>query len=172
MFLNIAAFVKRAILPFLPNLDGCNSMSLVCLLYASHFIVSYRASIACNKVVEPFMIHSLMLWQMIEHRVQHGIEISCHKVLRLFQQLMVWNIFAQFRSSFSQILFFVATCTNQQCSNSYDYKFLHSSSFYKYFHINTHLSKCHFLPAFSSIHCLIAVTRASFSSCRWAAMRM
>ena len=92
MLLYIVLFTKRAVFPLLSHIDGRNCVRIIRLLHFNDFIVCNCSAVSRHKIVEPLMIHGLMLGKVVEHGVQHSVEIFRHKVFRFLQQLMVRDV--------------------------------------------------------------------------------
>ena len=109
MLLNVALGIERAVLPYLPYADGGYGMLIVRLFHAGYSVVRYGAAVARNEVVQPFVVHCLMLRQ-VEHGVKHRVEVIGHVVLSLGLQLVVGDVFAQLRGTLHKLLFCVGAC--------------------------------------------------------------
>ena len=111
---DVFLWAEGTILPLLTYIEDSNSMRLV-LLFDSIYLENCNcATIACHKVVKPFVVHSLMFRQ-VEHCVENGIEVTCHILFRLLQKLMVRDILAKLESNAVQVL--VCFVARQQATN-------------------------------------------------------
>ena len=138
MFLYIGRFVERAVLPFLAHVDSCDCVGIIGFLHADDLVIRDGTAVACHEIVEPFVVHGLEFRQLVEHRVQNGIEIGGHEVLRLFQQFVVGDVFAQFGRTFLKLCFIVVACRKQQDGKDEDddssYDILFNILIYKMMH--------------------------------------
>ena len=103
VLLHIAIGIKGSVFPLLAHPDGSHGMGVVCLLHLRDLKIGHGAAVACHEVVQPFMVHSLVLRQMVEHRVENGIEVCRHVFPRLVQQLVVGNVVTQLFSTLFQL---------------------------------------------------------------------
>ena len=130
MFLYVRGFVERTILPFLAHLDGGDRVGVVGFLHTGHFKVGDSAAVAGHKIVEPFVVHGLELRQLVEHRVQHVVEIRCHIRFRLLRQFVVGDVLAQLGHTFLQLFFRITTCRKQERGDGKNQDFFHSNTFF------------------------------------------
>ena len=128
MFFDVARLVERSVLPFLPHADGGDGVVFVNHFYVHDFVVGYRTAVAGDEIVEPFVVHGLEFGQVVEHRVQRGIEVRRHISARLLPQLVVGDIPAQLFSAPLQFFFVACACRQndggeRDCDDLFHYSF-------------------------------------------------